>query len=100
MRENKLHANLKECVSALWKSSVLGCYVRKLGVLADPQKISSICSWPTSKNPLSCVNGSDWQITCMSIRKIVLRILGPKGVEYLIAQGEEEGNKRIHMLRI
>ncbi|CAH0474308.1 unnamed protein product [Peronospora belbahrii] len=28
----------------------------------------------------------------------LLPILGPKGVEYLIAQGEEEVNKRIHIL--
>ncbi|KAE9301087.1 hypothetical protein PR003_g22613, partial [Phytophthora rubi] len=28
---------------------VLGCYVSKSGVRADPEKISSICSWPTPK---------------------------------------------------
>ncbi|CAH0518737.1 unnamed protein product [Peronospora belbahrii] len=28
----------------------------------------------------------------------LLPIIGPKGVEYLITQGEEEVNKRIHML--
>ncbi|CAH0475981.1 unnamed protein product [Peronospora belbahrii] len=28
----------------------------------------------------------------------LLHILGPKGVEYLIAQGKEKVNKRIHML--
>uniref|UniRef100_A0AAV1VM28 Reverse transcriptase domain-containing protein n=1 Tax=Peronospora matthiolae TaxID=2874970 RepID=A0AAV1VM28_9STRA len=30
---------------------VLGCYVSKSGVRADPEKVSSICSWPTPKNP-------------------------------------------------
>ncbi|GMF21095.1 unnamed protein product [Phytophthora fragariaefolia] len=29
---------------------VLGCYVSRNGVRADPEKISSICSWPTPKN--------------------------------------------------
>jgi hypothetical protein len=29
---------------------VLGCYVSKGGVHTDPEKISSICSWPTPKN--------------------------------------------------
>ncbi|GMF50655.1 unnamed protein product [Phytophthora fragariaefolia] len=27
-----------------------GCYVSKDGIRADPEKISSICSWPTPKN--------------------------------------------------
>ncbi|CAI5727325.1 unnamed protein product [Peronospora farinosa] len=29
----------------------LGWYVSKSGARADPEKVSSICSWPTSKNP-------------------------------------------------
>lgn len=50
---------------------MLGCYVRKSGVQADPEKVSSICSWPTPKNPTDCVNGSDWLIICISIQRIM-----------------------------
>ncbi|KAE8960901.1 hypothetical protein PR002_g30070 [Phytophthora rubi] len=50
MRENKLYANLKKCVFRAPEIPVLGCYVSKSGVRADPEKISSICSWPTPKN--------------------------------------------------
>ncbi|GMF56532.1 unnamed protein product [Phytophthora fragariaefolia] len=50
MRENKLNANLKKCVFCAPEIPVLGCYVSKDGVRADPEKISSICSWPTPKN--------------------------------------------------
>ncbi|KAE9295985.1 hypothetical protein PF008_g24126 [Phytophthora fragariae] len=50
MRENKLYANLKKCVFCAPEIPVLGCYISKSGVHADPEKISSICSWPTPKN--------------------------------------------------
>ncbi|KAE9340565.1 hypothetical protein PF008_g11045 [Phytophthora fragariae] len=50
MRENKLYANLKKCLFCAPEIPVLGCYVSKSGVRADPEKISSICSWPTPKN--------------------------------------------------
>ncbi|KAE9062620.1 hypothetical protein PF005_g29733 [Phytophthora fragariae] len=50
MRENKLYANLKKCVFCAPEIPVLDCYVSKSGVRADPQKTSSICSWPTPKN--------------------------------------------------
>ncbi|KAE9234358.1 hypothetical protein PF004_g9395 [Phytophthora fragariae] len=50
MRENKLYANLKKCVFCAPEIPVFGCYVSKSGVHADPEKISSICSWPTPKN--------------------------------------------------
>ncbi|KAE9338451.1 hypothetical protein PF008_g12064 [Phytophthora fragariae] len=50
MRENKLYVNLKKCVLSAPEIPVLGCYVSKSGVRADPEKISSICSWPTPKN--------------------------------------------------
>ncbi|KAE9215415.1 hypothetical protein PF004_g14759 [Phytophthora fragariae] len=50
MRENKLYANLKKCVFCASEIQVLGCYVSKSVVRADPEKISSICSWPTPKN--------------------------------------------------
>ncbi|GMF55681.1 unnamed protein product [Phytophthora fragariaefolia] len=51
MRENKLYANLKKCVFCAPEIPVLGCYVSKNGVRADPEKGSSICSWPTPTNP-------------------------------------------------
>ncbi|KAE9015331.1 hypothetical protein PR002_g13954 [Phytophthora rubi] len=51
MRENKLYANLKKCIFCAPEIPVLGCYVRKNGVRADPEKISSICSWPTPTSP-------------------------------------------------
>ncbi|KAE9178027.1 hypothetical protein PF005_g24256 [Phytophthora fragariae] len=50
MRENKLYANLKKCVFCAPEIPVLGCYISKSGVRADPEKVSSVCSWPTSKN--------------------------------------------------
>lgn len=46
MREHKLYANLKKCIFCAPKIPVLGNYVSKDGVRADPEKISSICSWP------------------------------------------------------
>ena len=51
MRDNKLYANLKKCVVCAPEIPVLGCYVSKSGVRADPEKVSSIFSWPTPKNP-------------------------------------------------
>ncbi|KAE9288115.1 hypothetical protein PF008_g26227 [Phytophthora fragariae] len=50
-REHKLYANLKKCVFCAPEIPVLGCYVSKNGVRADPEKISSICSWPTTTSP-------------------------------------------------
>ncbi|GMF42144.1 unnamed protein product [Phytophthora fragariaefolia] len=50
MRENTLYANLKTCVFCAPEIPVSGCYVSKDGVRADPEKISSIRSWPTPKN--------------------------------------------------
>ncbi|KAG2980721.1 hypothetical protein PC118_g11019 [Phytophthora cactorum] len=51
MRENKLYANLKKCIFCAPEIPVLGCYVSKNGVRADPEKVSSICAWPTPQNP-------------------------------------------------
>ena len=50
MQDNKLYANLKKCVFCAPEIQVLNCYVSKLEVRADPEKVSSICSWPTPKN--------------------------------------------------
>uniref|UniRef100_A0AAV1TQ33 Reverse transcriptase domain-containing protein n=1 Tax=Peronospora matthiolae TaxID=2874970 RepID=A0AAV1TQ33_9STRA len=51
MRDNKLYANLKKCVFCAPEIPVLGCYVSKSGVRADPEKVSSFRFWPTPKNP-------------------------------------------------
>ncbi|KAG2986656.1 hypothetical protein PC121_g22584 [Phytophthora cactorum] len=58
MRKNKLYANLKKCIFCAPEIPVLGCYVSKNGVRADPEKVTSICAWPTPQNPLSCVSSS------------------------------------------
>ena len=50
MRENKLYPNSKERVFCAPEIPVLSCYVSKEGIRADPEKVSSICSWPTPKN--------------------------------------------------
>ena len=51
MRDNNLYANLKKCVLCTGNFPVLSCYVSKSGVRSDPEKETSICSWPTPKNP-------------------------------------------------
>ncbi|POM81811.1 RNA-directed DNA polymerase [Phytophthora palmivora] len=51
MRANKLYVNLKKCVFCAPGIPVLGYYVSKKGVRADPEKVSSICSWPTPTSP-------------------------------------------------
>ncbi|KAG3099241.1 hypothetical protein PI125_g15081 [Phytophthora idaei] len=51
MRENKLYANLMKCIFCAPEIPALGCYVSKNGVRADPEKVSSICAWPTPQNP-------------------------------------------------
>ena len=50
MRDNKLHANLKKCVFCASKIPVLGYYSSKSEARANPEKVSSICSWPTPTN--------------------------------------------------
>ena len=50
MRDNKLYANLKKCVFFAPEIPVLGCFVSRDGVRVDPEKVSSICSWPVPKN--------------------------------------------------
>jgi hypothetical protein len=50
MRANKLYANLKKCVFAAEEIPVLGCFVSKNGVRADPEKIRSIVEWPVPSN--------------------------------------------------
>ncbi|KAF1318425.1 Pol protein, partial [Globisporangium splendens] len=50
MRENKLYANLKECIFFAPEIPVLGCFVGKNGVRADPEKAKAIDDWPTPQN--------------------------------------------------
>ncbi|KAF1313467.1 reverse transcriptase, partial [Globisporangium splendens] len=50
MRENKLYANLKKCVFFVPEIPVLGCFVGKNGVRADPEKAKAVDDWPTLQN--------------------------------------------------
>ncbi|POM79633.1 Retrovirus Polyprotein, partial [Phytophthora palmivora] len=50
MRENKLYANLKNCIFCAPEIPVLGSYVSKEGVRADPEKVETICAWPAPQN--------------------------------------------------
>ncbi|KAG2793537.1 hypothetical protein PC129_g21775 [Phytophthora cactorum] len=45
MRENKLYAYLKKCIFCAPEIPVLGSYISKEGVRADPEKIEAICAW-------------------------------------------------------
>ncbi|KAG3080886.1 hypothetical protein PI124_g19273 [Phytophthora idaei] len=51
MRENKLYANLKKCISCDPEIPVLGIYVSTDAVRADPEKVEAICAWPTPHDP-------------------------------------------------
>ncbi|OWY99623.1 LOW QUALITY PROTEIN: Retrovirus Polyprotein, partial [Phytophthora megakarya] len=42
MRDNKPYTNLKKCIFCAPEVPVLGCYVSKNGVRADPEKVTSI----------------------------------------------------------
>ncbi|GMF27419.1 unnamed protein product [Phytophthora fragariaefolia] len=50
MKENKLYANLKQCIFCAPEIPELGSYVSKDGVRADPEKIEAICAWPTPQD--------------------------------------------------
>ncbi|KAF1327255.1 reverse transcriptase, partial [Globisporangium splendens] len=50
MRENKLYANLKECMFFAPEIPVLGCFVGKSGVRVDPEKVKAIDDWPVPQN--------------------------------------------------
>ncbi|KAE9335158.1 hypothetical protein PR003_g13153 [Phytophthora rubi] len=65
MRENKLYANLKKCVFCALEN------VSKSGVRADPEKISSICSWPTPKNQTELRHGWASRITSTSYAVLI-----------------------------
>ncbi|KAG3002331.1 hypothetical protein PC121_g13372 [Phytophthora cactorum] len=50
MRENKLYANLKKCIFCAPEIPVLGSYVSRDGVRADPEKVATACAWPTPQD--------------------------------------------------
>ncbi|KAG3120304.1 hypothetical protein PI125_g1221 [Phytophthora idaei] len=50
MRDNKLYANLKKRIFCAPEIPVLGSYVSKEGVRADPEKVAAICAWPTPQD--------------------------------------------------
>ena len=50
MRDNNLYANLKKCVFNATEIPVLGCFVGKDGVRADPEKVRAVADWPTPRS--------------------------------------------------
>ncbi|POM63887.1 Pol protein [Phytophthora palmivora] len=47
MRANKLYSNIDKCVFAAEVIKVLGCFVSRVGVRANPGKVKAIAAWPT-----------------------------------------------------
>ncbi|POM65532.1 Pol protein [Phytophthora palmivora] len=50
MRADRIYTNIDKCVFAAEKIKVLGCFVRKVGVRADPGKVKAITAWPTTRS--------------------------------------------------
>jgi len=50
MRKYKLYANIKKCIFGAPEIPVLGCFVGRNGVRADPEKIKAIVDWPVPQN--------------------------------------------------
>ncbi len=50
MQEADLYANLDKCIFSAPEILVLGCFVGKEGVRADPNKIQAIVDWPPPKS--------------------------------------------------
>ncbi|KAF1325889.1 Pol protein, partial [Globisporangium splendens] len=50
LRDNSLYRNLKKCIFGASEIPILGCYVGKAGVRADPEKVKAIADWPIPKN--------------------------------------------------
>ncbi|POM64277.1 Reverse transcriptase [Phytophthora palmivora] len=50
MRANKLYANIGKCVFAAEEIKVLGCFVSRVGVRADPGKVKAIAARPTPRS--------------------------------------------------
>ncbi|POM61281.1 hypothetical protein PHPALM_29724, partial [Phytophthora palmivora] len=51
IRANKLYANIDKCVFAPEEIKVLGCFVSRVGVRADPGKVKAIAAWTTPWSP-------------------------------------------------
>ncbi|POM65369.1 Reverse transcriptase [Phytophthora palmivora] len=51
MRANKLYANIDKCVFAAEEIKVLGSFVSRVGVRADPEKVKAIAAWSTPRSP-------------------------------------------------
>ncbi|POM81730.1 Pol protein [Phytophthora palmivora] len=54
MRANKLYVNIDKCVFEAEEIKVLGCFVSRVGVRADPGKVKAIAAWliPRSQKDL------------------------------------------------
>ncbi|POM64856.1 Retrotransposon nucleocapsid protein [Phytophthora palmivora] len=50
MRASKLFVNIGKCVFAADEIKVLGCFVSRVGVRADPGKVKAIAAWPTPRS--------------------------------------------------
>ena len=50
MRDNNLYANVKKCIFSASEIPVLGCFVGKDGIRADPRKVRAISDWPTPRS--------------------------------------------------
>ena len=50
LQDNSLYCNLKKCVFGAPEIPILGCYVGKAGVRADPEKIKAIGEWPVPRH--------------------------------------------------
>jgi hypothetical protein len=50
MRKYKLYANIKKCIFGAPEIPMLGCFVGRNGVRADPEKIKAIVDWPVPQN--------------------------------------------------
>ncbi|KAE8986458.1 hypothetical protein PR002_g22344 [Phytophthora rubi] len=46
MRENRLYANINKCIFGTEEIPLLGCFLGKDGVRADPEKVCAIAQWP------------------------------------------------------
>ncbi|KAE8965760.1 hypothetical protein PR002_g28585 [Phytophthora rubi] len=46
IRENRLYANINNCIFGAEEIPFLGCFLGKDGVRADPEKVCAIAQWP------------------------------------------------------
>ncbi|POM70285.1 Retrovirus Polyprotein [Phytophthora palmivora] len=50
IKANNLYTNIDKCVFAAEEIKVLGCFVNRVGVRADPGKVEAIAAWPTPRS--------------------------------------------------